>query len=92
MDHASDVIVKDPEVLGGMPVFRGTRVPFKNLLDFLEGGHTLDQFLEEFPSVSRKAAIAALEHAKELVICTGAMRVLVDECLPRALKQLARRT
>jgi uncharacterized protein (DUF433 family) len=68
MDHASDVIVKDPEVLGGMPVFRGTRVPFKNLLDFLEGGHTLDQFLEEFPSVSRKAAIAALEHAKELVI------------------------
>ncbi len=68
MDHASDIIVKDPEVLGGMPVFRGTRVPFKNLLDYLEGGHTLDQFLEEFPSVSRKAAIAALEHAKELVI------------------------
>jgi uncharacterized protein (DUF433 family) len=68
MDHASDIIVKDPEVLGGMPVFRGTRVPFKNLLDYLEGGHTLNQFLEEFPSVSREAAIAALEHAKELVI------------------------
>ena len=51
-----------------MPVFRGTRVPFKNLLDYLEGGHTLDEFLEEFPSVTREAAIAALEHAKELVI------------------------
>jgi uncharacterized protein (DUF433 family) len=68
MDHASDVIVKDPEILGGMPIFRGTRVPFKNLLDYLEGGHTLDDFLEEFPSVTREAAIAALEHAKELVI------------------------
>jgi uncharacterized protein (DUF433 family) len=62
------VIVKDPDILGGTAVFRGTRVPFKNLLDYLEGGHTLDEFLEEFPSVSREAAIAALEHAKELVI------------------------
>jgi len=63
-----DVIVRNPEVLGGTPVFRGTRVPFKNLLDYLEGGHTLGEFLEDFPSVSREAAIAALEHAKELVI------------------------
>jgi len=62
------VIVKDPEILGGTPVFRGTRVPFKNLLDYLEGGHTLDQFLDDFPTVTRAAAIAALEHAKELVI------------------------
>lgn len=62
------VIVKDPDILGGTAVFRGTRVPFKNLLDYLEGGHTLDEFLEEFPSVTREAAIAALEHAKELVI------------------------
>lgn len=68
MNHTRDVIVKDPGILGGMAVFRGTRVPFKNLLDFLEGGHTLDQFLEEFPSVTREAAIAALEHAKELFI------------------------
>jgi uncharacterized protein (DUF433 family) len=43
-------------------------VPFKNLLDYLEGGHTLDEFLEQFPSVTRGAAIAALEHAKDLVI------------------------
>ena len=62
------VIVRDPDILGGTAVFRGTCVPFKNLLDYLEGGHTLDEFLEEFASVSREAAIAALEHAKELVI------------------------
>src|SRR5215469_18891725 len=68
MDSGAKVIVRDPEILGGIPVFRGTRVPFKNLLDHLEGGHTLDEFLEEFPSVTRQAAIAALEHAKELVI------------------------
>ena len=67
MAHPGDVIVRDPEVLGGMPVFRGTRVPFKNLLDYLEGGHTLDEFLQEFPSVTRDAAIAALERAKELM-------------------------
>jgi uncharacterized protein (DUF433 family) len=68
MSFDGRVIVRDPDVLGGMPVFRGTRVPFKNLLDYLEGGHTLDEFLEEFPSVTREAAVAALEHAKELVI------------------------
>lgn len=68
MGHTGDVIVKDPAILGGTPVFRGTRVPFKNLLDYLEGGHTLAEFLEEFPSVTREAAIASLEHAKDLVI------------------------
>ncbi len=68
MAPSNEIIVKDPDILGGIAVFRGTRVPFKNLLDYLEGGHTLDEFLEEFPSVTREAAIAALEHAKELVI------------------------
>ena len=68
MEPKVSVIIRDPEILGGIPVFRGTRVPFKNLLDYLEGDHTLDEFLEEFPSVTRQAAIAALEHAKELVI------------------------
>ena len=68
MAYPAETIVKDPEILNGMPVFRGTRVPFKNLLDYLEGGHTLDDFLDEFPSVTRDAAIAALEHAKQLVI------------------------
>ncbi|HEY5176302.1 MAG TPA: DUF433 domain-containing protein [Terriglobales bacterium] len=68
MAYPSDVIMRDPEILGGVPVFRGTRVPFKNLVDYLEGGHTLGEFLEEFPSVTREAAIAALERAKELVL------------------------
>ena len=68
MPRRKVVIVKNPEILGGTAVFRGTRVPFKNLLDYLEGGHTLDEFLEEFPSVTREAAISALEYAKELVV------------------------
>jgi len=71
MDRRSDIVVKDPDILSGMPVFRGTRVPFKNLLDYLEGGHTLDEFLDQFPSVTRDAAIAALEYAKELVISSA---------------------
>jgi uncharacterized protein (DUF433 family) len=62
------VIVQDPEVMSGEPVFRGTRVPFQALLDHLEGGDTLDQFLEQFPGVSREAAIAALEEAKALML------------------------
>lgn len=68
MDSKANVIIRDPDILGGTPVFRGTRVPFKNLLDYLEGGHTLNEFLEQFPSVTRQAAIDALEHAKELVM------------------------
>lgn len=62
------IIVSDPEILGGLPVFRGTRVPFKNLLDYLESGYRLDEFLEQFPSVKREDAIASLEQAKELLI------------------------
>jgi uncharacterized protein (DUF433 family) len=64
----SDIITRDPDVLGGTAVFHGTRVPFQNLLDYLEAGQTLDEFLDAFPSVSRQAAIQILEHAKELVI------------------------
>ena len=60
----ASVIMKDPEILGGEPVFRGTRVPFKVLTDYLEGGDTLDQFLEEYPSVSREVAVAAIEEAR----------------------------
>jgi len=68
MAYPNEIIIKDPEIVGGMPVFRGTRVPFKNLLDYLEGGHTLDEFLDDFHRWTREAAIAALKHAKELVI------------------------
>ena len=62
------VIIQDPEILSGEPVFRGTRVPFQTLLDYLEGGETLDEFLEQYPGVSRENAIAALEEAKALVL------------------------
>ena len=68
MVKPADVVVKDPEILGGTPVFRGTRVPFQNLLDYLEGGETLDEFLDDFPTVTREAAIAALEQAKALLV------------------------
>ncbi|MGH9631449.1 MAG: DUF433 domain-containing protein [Bryobacteraceae bacterium] len=62
------VITKDPEVLGGTPVFAGTRVPFEALLDYVEGGKTLDEFLDDFPTVTREMAIAALEQGKTLVL------------------------
>ena len=59
------VIQSDPEILGGATVFAGTRVPVQNLIDYLEAGDTLDEFLEAFPSVSREQAIAVLEIARE---------------------------
>lgn len=67
MTDARQVIHSDPETLGGTPVFVGTRVPFQALLDYIEGGHPLADFLEDFPSVSREQAVAALEQAKELL-------------------------
>jgi uncharacterized protein (DUF433 family) len=67
MSTIESVVHSDPEVLGGTPVFVGTRVPLKNLIDYLAGGDTLDQFLDDFPSVSRQQAIAALELAKDLL-------------------------
>jgi uncharacterized protein (DUF433 family) len=62
------VIIRDANILGGEPVFRGTRVPFKVLIDYFEGGDTLDQFLEEYPSVSRELAVAAIEEAKASLV------------------------
>jgi len=64
----NNVITRDPDVLGGTPIFCGTRVPFQALLEYLEGGQTLDEFLEDFPTVTRDAAVHALEHAKSLVV------------------------
>jgi uncharacterized protein (DUF433 family) len=61
-------IVRDPALLGGEPVFRGTRVPFKILIDYLEGGDTLDQSLEQYPSVTRELAIAAIEEARRSLV------------------------
>lgn len=65
MQHA---IIRDQNILGGEPVFRGTRVPFKILIEYLGGGETLDQFLEQYPSVSRELAIAAIEEAGSRLI------------------------
>ncbi len=68
MKSSNNVIIRDPEILGGTPVFRGTRVPFQALLDYLEGGQTLNEFLDDFPTVTREAAVHAVEHAKSLVV------------------------
>ncbi|HTR37590.1 MAG TPA: DUF433 domain-containing protein [Bryobacteraceae bacterium] len=62
------VIVVDKEIMNGTPCFRGTRVPFKNLIDYLEGGHSLGEFLDQFPTVTREMAIQALEEAKESLV------------------------
>jgi uncharacterized protein (DUF433 family) len=62
------VIIKNPAILGGTAVFCGTRVPIQTLFDYLEGGETLEDFLEGFPAVSREAAVAALEEAKHLLL------------------------
>ena len=64
----AQAIIKDPKILGGEPVFKGTRVPFKVLIDYLEGGDTLDQFLEQYPTVTRELAIAAIEEAKASLV------------------------
>jgi uncharacterized protein (DUF433 family) len=62
------VIISDQNILGGEPVFRGTRVPFKALTDYLEGGETLDEFLEQYPSITRELAIAAIEEARTSLV------------------------
>jgi len=72
MGSGDPVIHVDREILGGTPVFVGTRVPFQALLDYIEGGHPLADFLEDFPSVSREQAVAALEQAKELLVAHSA--------------------
>lgn len=67
MPATSLVVHSDPDILGGTPVFVGTRVPFRNLIDYLERNHSLDEFLDSFPTVSREQAVAALEVAHEAV-------------------------
>ncbi len=64
MATGRSVIHSDPEILGGTPVFIGTHVPMRTLLDYLEAGRMLDEFHDDFPSVTRKQAVAALEEAK----------------------------
>ena len=64
----ADIVSSDPDVQGGATVFTGTRVPLKNLIDYLDAGDSIEQFLDDFPSVSREQAIAALEFAKEALV------------------------
>jgi len=68
MPNAKLVVHRDPEILGGTPVFAGTRVPVKILFDYLEAGDSLEVFLDEFPSVVREQAVAALELAREAIV------------------------
>jgi uncharacterized protein (DUF433 family) len=66
--RSNSVIVSDPEIMNGTPCFRGTRVPFRNLIDYLERGHSLSEFLRQFPSISQESAIQSLEEAKESLL------------------------
>lgn len=68
MKSIVNVIHSDPDILGGTPVFVGTRVPIQSLFDYLEGQHPMDDFLDDFPTVTREQAIAALERAKDLLV------------------------
>jgi len=72
MANTTLVIHSDPDTLGGTPVFVGTRVPLQALIDYLEGGHPLADFLDDFPTVTREQAVAALEQAKELLLAHSA--------------------
>lgn len=72
MERVSQPITRDPEVMHGAPVFRGTRVPVQTLFEYLEGGDTLEDFLEGFPTVSRALAVEALEQAKHLLFANTA--------------------
>ena len=68
MSSTKPVVHRDPEILGGTPVFVGTRVPVKILFDYLEAGDSIEVFLDEFPSVRREQAVAALELAREAIV------------------------
>jgi uncharacterized protein (DUF433 family) len=68
----SPLISASPDRLGGTPVFSGTRVPVQSLIDYLEAGHPLDHFVEQFPSVSREHAVAVLELAKHALLTPAA--------------------
>jgi uncharacterized protein (DUF433 family) len=72
------IVTSDPDILGGTPVFAGTRVPVQTLLDYLEGGASLDDFLEGFPSVKREQAIAFLKEAK-LLVTDDIVRVTLEK-------------
>ena len=65
------IVTSSPDIMGGTPVFAGTRVPVQTLIDYLEGGETIDDFLEGFPTVSREQVISFLEEAKDRVVAAA---------------------
>ncbi len=68
---ANPLVTRSPDVMGGTPVFAGTRVPVQTLLDYLEGGETIDDFLEGFPTVGREHVVAFLEEAKDRLLASA---------------------
>jgi len=68
IEDVTQAITRDPDTMHGVPIFRGTRVPVQTLFEYLEGGDTLEDFLEGFPTVSRSLALEALEEAKQLLL------------------------
>lgn len=68
MTTVSSVVHSDPDILGGTPVFVGTRVPLRALIDYLGGGQPLSEFLEDFPTVTREQAVAALQQAAQSLV------------------------
>ena len=71
MTHPQAIVHADPEILSGTPVFVGTRVPAQALFDYLEGGETLDEFLRQFPSVTREQALSALDLARDSLLASA---------------------
>ncbi len=69
--NSSTLITVDPEILGGTPVFTGTRVPIKSLFKYLEGNYTLEEFLECFPTVTREMAVGVLERSESALFATA---------------------
>ena len=72
MSSSTQIVSRSPDVMGGTPVFAGTRVPVQTLLDFLEAGDTINDFLDGFPTVSREQVIAFLEAAAEQLVASAA--------------------
>ena len=70
MESLKDIVRSDPEIMGGTPVFAGTRVPLQNLIDSLEGGESIEDFLDAFPTVAREQVIAVIEAGKLSMLAT----------------------
>lgn len=70
LDELTGIVHADPEIMGGTPVFVGTRVPLQNLIDYLEGGESIEDFLDAFPTVKREQAIAVIEAGKLTMLKT----------------------